>query len=247
MGNLNFKAIAAALAFVGGSAISADAASVVYDNNGGNGVACSFGDTCSVVLAGSDSAAGTTLNIGIVQGAAATDNTQFEFALHAFGLGLGFISDSNDLDTSGFAAAITLMFVGQDVTWTGGAFSSVQTNNPPVQGSETTPAVTISGPGLNTTVFENEPNFNVRTGQNSSVDGFVPQSYSLEGQGVNFLAGQTYTLAFRDYGIAGQGNQAFVQFNSMEFVSTAAIPLPATAWMMIGALGFLGWRKYRAA
>ncbi len=230
----------------GASALSADAASVVYNNNGGNGVLCSFGATCTVVLTGSDAAAGSTLSLGIVQGAATNDNTVFEFAPHAFGIGLGFIEDSGDATQSLFSAAITLS-VDRDLTWTGGSFSSVQTNNPVVPGSLTTPAVDISGTGLSTTVFENEANFNVRPGVNSSTIGFTPQSFSLLGQGVDFLAGETYTLAFRDYAIAGEGNEAFVQFNSMEFVTTASIPLPATAWMMIGALGFLGWRKYRSA
>ena len=246
MDELKFKTIAASLAMFGASALSADAASVVYNNNGGNGVLCSFGSSCSIVLSGSDAAAGATLTLGIDQGAAATDNTLFEFAPHAFGLGLGFIEDSGDPTLSLFSAAITLS-VDRDLTWTGGSFSSVQTNNPVVIGSETTPAVNITGAGLNATVFEDETNFNVRPGQTSSSAGFVPQSFSLLGQGIDFVAGETYTLAFRDYAIAGQGNEAFVQFNSMDFVTTASIPLPATAWMMIGALGFLGWRKYRTA
>lgn len=246
MGNMNFKAFAASLAMFGASVGTADAASVVYDNNGANGVQCNFAANCSFQLAGSDAVAGTTLTLGIAQDAATTDNSAFEFFVHGFGLGIGFIEDSGDASTSDFAAAITLT-VDRDVTWTGGAFSSVQTNLPLVEGAETTPAITVTGAGVNATILENETNFNVRPGVNSSVEGFVPQSFTLEDQGISFAAFETYTLSFRDFAIAGQGNQAFVQFQSLEFVSTATIPLPATAWMMIGALGLLGWRKYRTA
>lgn len=242
VGNLNLKTMVASMALVGASALSANAASVVYDNNGANGVFCSFGDTCSFQLTGSDAAAGTTVNLSIVQDAAANDNTEFEFAPNGQGLGLGFLEDSNNSSVSLFAAAITLQVVGNDLTWIGGGFSSVDFTNP------LTTAVNISGTGLSATVFGNEPNFNPFPGQNSSSAGFEPQSFSLLGQGINFLDGETYTLAFSDFADAAtQGDNAFLQFQNMEFVTTASIPLPATAWMMIGALGFLGWRKYRAA
>ena len=247
MGVLILKSIAASLALVGATALSADAASVVYDNNGANGVFCSFGPSCTFTLTGADAAAGTTINLGIVDGAAANDNPNFEFAPHGNGLGVGFLEDSLDQTVSLFSAAITLQVVGNDLTWIGGAFSSVQANSPLVLGSETSPAISVTGTGLNKTLFEDEPNFNVTPGTPSSTPGFEPQAFSLAGQGVNFLDGEVYTLALRDYAIAGQGNQAFVQFQSMEFVTTASIPLPATAWMLIGALGLLGWRKYRAA
>ena len=83
--------------------------------------------------------------------------------------------------------------------------------------------------------------------QTQGTDGFEPREFTLDGLGITFLAGETYTLAFRDFANAGDGNEALVQQNNMNFVTTASIPLPATAWMMISALGFLGWRKYRAA
>ena len=83
--------------------------------------------------------------------------------------------------------------------------------------------------------------------QTRGTDGFEPREFTLDGLGITFLAGETYTLAFRDFANAGDGNEALVQQNNMNFVTTASIPLPATAWMMISALGFLGWRKYRAA
>lgn len=253
VGNLKFKKIAASLAIIGGSAMSADAASVVYDSNGGNGVNCSFGPTCSVVLTGSDAAAGATLTIGIDQDAALNDNMALEFAPHGVGLGIGFLEDGNDPTLSLFAAAITLT-VDRDVTWIGGAFSSVQANSPE-QGSTTTTAVDIAGSGLSTTLFEMEPIFNTAPGNDSlATPGFMPQTFSLVGQGIEFEALQTYTLTLRDFALAvgdlqtmRPNNQTFLQFSSMEFVSTATVPLPATAWMMIGALGFLGWRKYRAA
>ena len=122
----------------------------------------------------------------------------------------------------------------------------------PAASSNLTPAVNVTGTGVNTTLFENESNFNPRPGNATQGSEFTPQSFSIGGGGISFLAGEIYTLSFRDFANASDGNEAFVQFNDMEFFALAApaappIPLPATAWMMISALGFFGWRKYRAS
>lgn len=252
MGLLKVKSLAAGLALAGASFGTAQAASIVYDNalRDVNNLSCNFTNSCVVELAGADAAAGARLTLGIDASAAANDQDFFEFSVNAFGLGIGYIANGSP-NVSKFPAALTLS-VDRNVSWVGGSFTAVQTNLPGVSGSETTPAVNVTGTGVNTTVFENEANFNTRPGnavQGSS--GFTPRSFSIGGGGVSFLAGEFYTLSFQDFGIAGDGNEAFVQLNDMEFTALAApaappIPLPATAWMMISALGFFGWRKYRS-
>lgn len=254
MGKWKLKSFAAGIALVGASIGTADAASIVYDNalRDTNGDSCNFTNACVVELAGSDAAAGAILSLGIDASAAADDQDFFEFSVNAFGLGIGYIANGTP-NVSKFPAALTLS-VDRTVTWIGGSFTAVQTNAPALPGSETTPAVNVTGTGVNTTIFEDETNFNTRPGnavQGSS--GFTPRAFTLGGGGISFLAGETYTLSFADFAIAGDNNQAFVQLNDMEFFALAAapqapqIPLPATAWMMISALGFFGWRKYRAS
>lgn len=256
MGNLNLKTFAMSLGLVGASLGTPQAATIVYDNalRDINNDSCNFTRSCVVALTGSDAAAGTIMSEGITQNGTLgdlfpNDGDFFELSIDAFGLGLGFLKNSNLPNTSRFLAVLTLS-VDRDVTWTGGAFTSVQVLDPQLEdeNSSTTQAVTVLGPGFNTTIFENEANFNTAPGnQTQGTDGFEPREFTLDGLGITFLAGETYTLAFRDFANAGDGNEALVQQNNMNFVTTASIPLPATAWMMISALGFLGWRKYRAA
>lgn len=256
MGTWKLKSFAAALTLVGVSIGTAEAASIVYDNallDRNTGQPCNITNSCVVELTGSDAAAGTILTLGIDPTAAMNDQDFFEFSVNAFGLGLGYIANGRP-DTSKFPAALTLS-VDSNVTWVGGSFTAVQTNLPIVPGFETTPAVDVTGTGVDTTIFEDEANFNTRPGNSTQgSSGFTPRSFTLDGGGISFLAGETYTLSFQDFGIAGDDNQAFVQLNDMEFIAFAAppqaappIPLPATIWLMISAVGFLGWRKFRAS
>ncbi len=253
MGLQKLRSLAAGIALVGASIGAADAASIVYDNSltdsGGN--PCNFTATCTVELAGSDAAAGTNLTLSIVNGmasgAVANDAEFFQFSLNAFGLGIGFIDDSRSTN-SAFPAVLTLE-VDRTVNWIGGSFTAVES---PVPGSSPTPAVKVTGTGVDTTLFEDETNFNPRPGNATQGAGFTPRAFTIGNGGISFLAGEVYTLSFRDFGAASDGTEAFVQFNDMEFFALAApeappIPLPATAWMMISALGFFGWRKYRAS
>ncbi len=254
MGKWKLKPFAAALALAGASFGTAEAATIVYDNalRDTGGASCNFTISCVVELSGADAAAGTLLTLGLDTTAAANDQDFFEFSVNAFGLGIGYIANGAP-NVSKFPAALTLSF-DNSVTWVGGSFTAVQTNLPGVPGSETTPAVNVTGTGVNTTIFEDETNFNTRPGNTTQgAPGFTPRSFALGGGGISFLAGETYTLSFRDFGLAGDVNEAFVQINDMEFTALAAppqapaIPLPATVWMMISALGFFGWRKYRAS
>ncbi len=265
MGLWNLKTLAAGIALVGASVGTVDAASVVYDNalTDTNGRSCNFTASCTVELAGSDAAAGTNLTLsivnGIADGAIPNDGDFFQFSLNAFGLGIGFIDNSRSVN-SAFPAVLTLE-VDRSVTWTGGSFTAVESL---ASVSGPTSAVRVTGTGVDRTIFEDETNFNPRPGNATQGAGFTPRSYAIENGGINFLAGEAYTLSFRDFGAASDGTEAFVQFNDMEFLALAApsaspltlaqaapapppVPLPATAWMMISALGFFGWRKYRAS
>lgn len=252
------KSFAAALAMVSIQIGTAEAASIVYDNalRDVNGASCNFTNSCVLELAGADAAAGARLTLGIDATAAANDQDFFEFSVNAFGLGIGYIANGTP-NVSKFPAALTLT-VDRTVTWIGGSFTAVQTNLPGGSATVTAPAVNVTGTGVNTTVFEDETNFNTRPGNTTQGSaGFTPRSFALGDGGISFLGGETYTLAFRDFAIAGDNNQAFVQLNDMEFfglpgaapppAAPPTVPLPATAWMMISALGFFCWRKYRAS
>ncbi len=214
------KSGALALGLLAASASFAQASELVFDN-----ADCLFLNSCDLTITGPGSANGAVATLSSAV-------TAFQFSTNAHGLGLGYIG-GNTPDVSDFPELITFS-VDRDLTWIGGAFAAVETN------SDTTPAVEIFGPGVMTTVFGAEADFNARPVSSTTVS----SDYEVS---VSFLANEDYTFRFAGFEDAGDNNDAYVQLRSMEFVATSSIPLPATAWMMISALGFLGWRKYRAA
>ncbi len=215
------KSGALAFGLIAASSVAAQASQLAFGNND-----CAFASSCDLTITGPGGGNGAIATLSASTGV-------FAFFKNAHGLGIGYI-DSNTPGVSDFPESITFS-VDRDLTWVGGAFAAVET----IDG--TTPAVAISGTGVMTSVFTDEDDFNTRDEGSLSN---VSRDYETL---VSFLAGEDYTFTFSDFALAGDDNDAFVQLRSMEFVSTASIPLPATAWMMISALGFLGWRKYRAA